>query len=169
MTMTITLRLVHIVLGIFWVGTVFFIAAYLIPSVKDAGAHGASVMQALQRRHLLEVVPAAAALTILSGLTLYWQDAARGPGWATTPMGLSLGVGALFAVAGFLVGVFVMRAATIKAGAMARSLPGLPEGPQKDIAMAEIQRLRRTGAVSARWVAVLLAIAASLMAVARYV
>ena len=32
----ITLRLLHIVLGVFWAGTLVFFAAFLVPSVKDA-------------------------------------------------------------------------------------------------------------------------------------
>ncbi len=168
MTLLILLRLVHIVFGIFWAGTVAFIALYLIPSLRDAGPDGARVMQALQRRHLLEIVPAAAVLTILSGLWLYWRDSAGSPVWARTPMGMSLGLGALFAIIGFLVGVFGMRAATIQAGKLAASLEALPAGPEQEARAAAVQRLRIRAAVSARWVAALLALAAGLMAVARY-
>jgi hypothetical protein len=168
MTLIILLRLVHIVFGIFWVGAVVFMALYLIPSVRDAVPDGAKVMQALQRRHVLEIVPIAAGLTILSGLWLYWHDSAGHAGWARTPMGTTLGLGALFALAGFVVGVFVMRAATIQAGKLAASLQGLPAGPEQDARAATVQRLRRRAAVSARWVAALLILAAGLMAVARY-
>jgi uncharacterized membrane protein len=169
MLLLILLRLTHILFGIFWVGTVLFIALYLIPSIRDAGPDGAKVMQALQRRHLLEAVPAAAVLTMLSGFWLYWRDAAGNAQWGQTPMGMSLGLGALCAILGFVIGVFVMRAATIQAGALAASLEGLPGGPEKDARSATVQRLRRRAAVSARWVAALLGLAAALMAVARYV
>lgn len=169
MTLLLLLRLLHIVLGMFWAGTVIFIALYLIPSVRDAGPDGAKVMQALQRRHVLEIVPTAAVLTILSGLWLFWHDTAGHAGWARTPMGTSLSLGALSAIVGFLVGMFVMRAATIQAGRLAASLEGLPAGPEKDARAARVQRLRLRAAVSARWVAGLLVLAAAFMAVARYV
>lgn len=167
-TFVIVLRLVHIVLGVFWVGAAFFIALYLIPSVGEAGPGGAAVMQALIRRHVLEVVPAAAVLNMLSGLVLLWRDSGGAPAWVATPMGLSLSVGAVLAITAFLIGVFGMRAATLEAGRLGASLAGLPEGPEKGSTLAEIQRLRRTSTLSARWVAILLAITISLMAVARY-
>jgi hypothetical protein len=52
--LVITLRLLHIVLGAFWVGTLIFFALFLIPSVRDAGPDGAKVMAALQRRRFLD-------------------------------------------------------------------------------------------------------------------
>jgi len=168
MLLLILLRLTHILFGIFWVGTVVFIALYLIPSVRDAGPDGAKIMQALQRRHVLEIVPAAALLTILSGLWLFWHDSAGHADWARSPMGMSLSLGALSAIVGFVIGVFVMRAATIQAGRLAATLDALPQGPEKDARAARIQRLRLRAAVSARWVAALLTLAAAFMAVARY-
>ena len=168
MSLLIVLRLIHVLSGIFWAGGVFFIAGHLIPAVRDAGPEGAKVMQALQRRHVLEIFPAAAVLTILSGLWLYWRDAAGNPRWGRTPMGMSLGLGALCAVLGFIIGVFVMRAATIRAGRLAAALDGMAQGPEKDARAALIQRLRLRAAVSARWVAALLGLAAAAMAVARY-
>jgi uncharacterized membrane protein len=168
MLLLIVLRLTHVLFGIFWVGAVVFIALYLIPSVRDAGPDGAKVMQALQRRHLLDVVPAAAVLTILSGLWLFWHDSAGRAGWGRTPMGMCLSLGALCAIVGFIIGVLVMRAATVQAGQLAASLPDLPQGPEKDARSARVQRLRLRAAVSARWVAALLTLAAAFMAVARY-
>jgi hypothetical protein len=168
MVLIMLLRLTHILFGIFWVGAVVFIALYLIPSVRDAGPEGARVMQALQRRHVLEIVPAAAVLTILSGLWLFWRDSAGRPEWARSPMGMSLSLGALCALVGFVIGVFVMRAATLQAGRLAATLDALPQGAEKDGRAATIQRLRLRAAVSARWVAALLTVAAGFMAVARY-
>ena len=168
MLLLMLLRLAHILFGIFWVGAVVFIALYLIPSVRDAGPDGAKVMQALQRRHVLEIVPTAAVLTILSGLWLFWRDSAGHSQWAQTPMGKSLSLGALCAILGFVIGVFVMRAATIQAGKLAASLDGLPQGPEKDARAARIQRLRLRAAVSARGVAALLTLAPAFMAVARH-
>jgi hypothetical protein len=169
MTFIILLRLLHVVSGVFWAGAVFFIASYLIPSVRDAGPDGAKVMQALQRRHVLEIIPAAAVLTILTGFMMYWRDAAGQAQWFRTPMAVTLGLGAVSAILGFVIGVLVMRASTIRAGVLAGSLGTLPQGPEKDARAAEVQRLRMRAASSARWVAALLGVAVACMAVARYV
>jgi hypothetical protein len=61
-TFMITLRLVHIALGVFWAGTIFFFVMFLEPSVRAAGPDGARVMQGLQKRQFLNVMPVIAGL-----------------------------------------------------------------------------------------------------------
>ena len=49
------IRILHVVIGAFWVGAVLFIAAFLAPSVRAAGPAGGAVMQQLmgaRRMHL---------------------------------------------------------------------------------------------------------------------
>ena len=62
----VTLRLLHIVLGVFWAGTLIFVATYLVPSVREVGPDGVKVMGAIVRRRFLDVMPAVAAVTIVS-------------------------------------------------------------------------------------------------------
>lgn len=165
----IALRLLHIVLGVYWAGAVFFFVTFLQPSVRDAGPDGMKVMQQIVRRGYLNILPVIAALTMLAGLVLYWQDAqAMGGVWMSSGIGRGLTVGAVAAIVGFVVGVFVMRRSTVRAIALAQSLPQLPAGPERQARMAEIDRLRRRAARSAHWVAGLLLIAVAHMAVARY-
>lgn len=165
----IALRLLHVVLGVFWAGTLFFVAWFLIPSVGEAGPDGAKMMQALQRRGMLNIVPVAALLTILSGLVLYWRvSGGFQPAWAGSALGMSLGIGAVAAIVAFIIGVFVMRAATLRAGALTQTVPQLTDASARDARMAEIQGLRMRAATAARWVASLLLIAVVTMAVARY-
>jgi uncharacterized membrane protein len=64
-TATFVLRLIHIVSGVYWAGTLMFLATLLQPSVAEAGADGARVTQALIRRRFLEIIPAMAILTIV--------------------------------------------------------------------------------------------------------
>ncbi len=45
----VLLRLVHIVLGVLWVGMIAFMVVFLTPALRDAGPDGAKVMMALQR------------------------------------------------------------------------------------------------------------------------
>lgn len=164
----ILLRLVHITLGVFWAGTIFFLVLFLGPSVRQVGPDGAKVMQAIAQRRFLDVMPIVAGLTILTGLILYWQlSGGLAAGWVTSPFGISLTVGGVASILAFGVGVFVMRAATLRAGRLAAGLAAMPE-PDREEAQAHIQRLRQRAASSARVVAVLLLIAVVTMAVARY-
>ena len=68
----IVLRLVHILLGVFWAGTLLFVATFLEPSLRAAGPEGGRVMQRLLQRRYLDIMPVIAALTIATGLILYW-------------------------------------------------------------------------------------------------
>lgn len=165
----VVLRLVHITLGVFWAGTMIFLAVFLGPSVRAVGPDGAKVMQALQQRQLLNVMPLVAGLTILSGLVLYWRvSLGLAEGWVTSPLGLSLTVGSVASVLAFVIGVFVMRASTLRAGRLGTALASGSQDEQRETIQAEIQTLRVRAASSARWVAGLLLIAVATMAVARY-
>lgn len=164
----ILLRVLHITLGVFWAGTLFFMVLFLGPSVRSVGPDGAKVMQALARRRFLDVMPVVAGLTILTGLILYWQlSGGMAMGWVRSPFGLSLTIGGGGSILAFIVGVFVMRAATLRAGRLGAGLPAVPAGEREQVE-AEIRRLRQRAASGARVVAVLLLIAVVTMAVARY-
>ena len=48
----VVMRTVHILLGVFWAGTFFFVVLFLEPSVRAAGLDGAKVMKGIQERRL---------------------------------------------------------------------------------------------------------------------
>lgn len=163
----LSLRILHIGLGVFWAGTVFFVVLFMEPSVRGAGPAGGAVMAGLVRRRFLDVLPAVGLLTILTGLALYvvWWG---GPA-AATPAGMTLGTGGLAAILALLVGWFVMRPAQLAAGRVGAELQTMPEGPERLAAAAELDRLARRARSAARWVAVLLLLTVLAMAVGRYV
>ena len=164
----VSMRLIHIGFGVFWAGAIFFIVLFLEPSVRAAGPDGARVMQGLQQRKLLTILPAAAALTILSGIALYWRVSVGFNGdWMASPVGTSLTIGAVASIAAFVIGIFVMRASTLRAGRLAAKAQQ-SEGDANAALMGEVQALRIRARTSARWVAALLAVAVATMAVARY-
>lgn len=155
----IILRWVHVVLGATWIGFALMGPMFLMPAIADAGPDGGKVMGALQKRGLLHFIPAMAVLTLVSGFWLYWivsNGFARE--YMASRMGMALGTGGVIAVVAFLIGMIVMRPAMNRAVALMQS------GGD----MAEIQRLRKRGSATARFVAVLLVLAVSTMAVARY-
>lgn len=165
----VTLRLLHIVLGVLWAGTLIFFATYLVPSVREVGPDGMKVMAAIQSRRFLDVMPAIAAVTILSGLWLYWRvSGGFNWAWITTPTGMALGIGGLLSITAFIIGVGVMRPATLRAGALAREMSSVPEGPEREGPQNLVKRLRMRSARAGRAVALLLFATTALMAVARY-
>ena len=86
-----TLRILHVVIGVFWVGAVLFIGFFLTASVRAAGPAGGAVMQQLM---VVRAVPrwlmASAILTIVSGLGLYWHNSG---GFQSAWLGSGAGAG----------------------------------------------------------------------------
>jgi hypothetical protein len=169
-TSALILRLIHIVCGVYWAGTLMFVATLLQPSVADAGPEGGKVMQALLRRRYLEILPVIALLTILSGLELFRRiSGGFRMSWIGTRPGMTLTIGVLAALVAFTIGMSVLRPAAKSVGPLAQKAQQLPEGPDRDALLAEVGRLRRRTALGGRWVAALLAIAVIGMAAFRYV
>lgn len=165
----VLLRLLHIVLGVYWAGTIAFTALYLEPSVRAVGPPGGQVMAQLVKRGHLNVMPIVALITILTGIELYRRASAGFElAWIGSTQGMTLTIGALTAIVALVVGVFVMRASSLKAMAKTPSAQQAPDGPERERLLEEIQSLRRRATLSLRWVAGLLGISVAAMAVARY-
>ncbi len=163
------LRLVHIVLGVFWVGTMIFNAYFLMPAMLEAGPDGMKVAAGLARRRFLDIMPPVAGLTILSGFWLYWR-ASLGfqPAYMRSTLGMTYGFGALAALAAFALGVAIMRPSMLKAAALAQAAASAA-APEREAKLAQAAALRVRGAQTAKLIAVLLIIAVATMAVGRYV
>lgn len=165
----VILRLIHIGAGVFWAGGAIVVARFLIPAVQDAGPEGGKVVQALQKRGLMTALPLSAVISMLAGLTLYWRvSGGYGAEWSRTPTGMALGLGAAASIIAFVIGVTIMRPSTLKAGALALTLPQLSDTAARAARQAEIEGLRGRAARAANWVAGLLGLAVAAMAVARY-
>jgi uncharacterized membrane protein len=164
----ILLRMVHVVGGVFWAGAILFVAHFLEPAVRDVHPDGGKVMLALQKRRYLDVMPVVALLTLVSGFWLYHRTFGRfhpGPG-ASGPE-LWLASGGLAALAGFVVGVSLMRPSAMRIGQLAGEMAQAPP-ERKEAIGAEMARLRGRMRVAGRVVAALLGVAILCMAIGRY-
>lgn len=148
-------RLLHIVVGVFWAGAIFFNALLLAPAIQDAGPDGGKVMGALARRGMLTVMPALGIVTILSGFWLYWiVSAGFNPDYMGSRPGMAYGFGMVTSLVALGIGLLVMRPSILK---IATAEP------------AQALVLRRRAAAAGRWVAVFVALAVITMAIGRYV
>jgi uncharacterized membrane protein len=164
------LRILHIVVGVFWVGTVVFMAAFLAPSVRAAGPAGGAVLQQLMGiRRLPLWIMGAMVVTLLSGLGLYWRDSAGfQSAWLGSGAGRAFGLGGAVAIAASILGMAInmptARRLTEISGRLQAA--GRPPTPEEQAALGALQaRLSRASVVAA----VLLVTATLLMAIARYV
>lgn len=163
-------RLVHLVCGILWVGGVAMITWYLLPAVRAVGPSGGAVMrQIAEVRKMPVYLSLMSALTILSGIGLYWRDSAGfSSSWMHSGPGITFGVGGALAILGAIEGM----GGSARIG---RRLTPLLDRIQKQggtptaedaATLAELQ----SKLAAASWIALLLLIAAAIaMSVARYV
>jgi len=164
----LTMRLLHVLLGVFWAGALVFNALFLVPAMRDAGPEGAKVGAALMRRRFLDIMPIVALLTLISGFWLYWR-ASSGfrPAFMRSGPGVMWGIGAVAAVIAFGIGVGIMRPAMLRAAALAGTAAQLPPEGQ-EARMTEVLTLRLRAGKAGQIVALLLVIATAAMAVGRY-
>lgn len=165
----IVLRLIHVLGGVFWAGSVLFVAAFFIPAVAASGPGGGQVIQ--QVMAVLKYPRAAgiaATLTILSGGWMYWHNMKVSTGgWAGSAPGMTYGIGALSALVAFTVFVTVIRPTGNALLAFGRTMQsrGGPPTAEESAAISRLQ-MRMSGA--SRAAAACLAITVAAMAIARY-
>jgi len=164
------LRLFHIGAGVFWVGSILFMARFIFPTAVALGPAAGPFMDQLTRvRKLPSALLGAAIVNILTGIGLFWRASLGFEGaWMRSPTGKVFGVGALLAIAGFLVGVLVNLPTTKQLAALTAAVQS-KGGPPSPDQTALMQRLQRRLGAGLRTIAALLFLATAAMALARYV
>jgi uncharacterized membrane protein len=162
-------RLLHIILGVFWAGTVFFNLLLLAPAMRDAGPDGAKVGASLMKRGMMTALPTAAVLTILSGLYLYYRvSVGFQPEYMGSRAGMTYGTGATAAILAFVIGMIFVRPAMGKMAALGAQVAAAP-AEERAAKAAELQSLRARANTLNMVVTGLVAVAVVAMAIGRYV
>ncbi len=171
-TYMLVFRIVHIVSGIFWVGSAFFVSVFLEPTITAVGPAGGPVMShVMEKRKAGVIITGIAAFTVIGGLFLYWRDwhsmyASFGD-WIGSAFGGVLTVGAVCAIIAFFVGSGGIPPTINKMNALGKQMAesGGPPAPEQMAAMKGLQhRLKIIGRVDLA----LVTIAILCMATARY-
>jgi uncharacterized membrane protein len=167
----IVFRLIHILAGIFWVGSVTLLVRFVSPAATELGpAAGPMMANLVLKRRMIRAVLGGAAVTVVAGAFVYWHDwQAYGSfgDFVSSRFGFALTIGALFAIAGMAVGASVARPAMEGAVTLGAKIAQSGEPPSPEDA-ARLQALRSRGRMASQTVWVLAMIAAALMATARY-
>ena len=169
-SLILALRLVHIVSGVFWVGSIIFLTWLLTPAARATGQAGVTVMQQLLTvQRMAAYLVTAMLLTVLSGLMLYRHDSVSfGSGWVHTGSGMTFSLGALLAIVGAAIGVFVNLPLGKRIGSLGASIQAGGRAPTAEQGAAMNALQARLGTFS-YIAAVLLVLATAAMAVARYI
>ena len=164
----IVLRLVHVVFGVFWAGSMFFMVSFLLPIARDAGPAGAPFMRRFAQSKFTNAVAGSAVLTVLSGIWLFWLLSNGNKGFMASGRGITLSIGALSAIVALIFGLVVQRPIGERMATLAAEVDaagGTPNAAQ----MAELPDLQRRLVRGVRIIASLLLVAVACMAVAQYV
>ena len=157
------LRIIHIVAGVFWVGGALFMAFFVGPTVGAIGEPGQKFVGHLMNNLKLSTRMAiASGLTILAGAILYW-DRSQVAGWIQSDPGRGFGIGAAFAVIGFVFGILVGRTTNAMAQ-LGAQFQGKPTAEQ----MTRIQRMQSQLRTYSIVNVLSLVLATVFMAIARY-
>jgi len=163
-------RFIHVLVGVTWAGALIFIGWFLLPASRAIGPAGAALMQQLVRVQRLPIyLMILMAVTVLSGLSLFWLDVvAFGPAWVHTGPGRTFSLGAAFAILTGLLGMFVNVPAAKKIGALSASIQASGAPPSAEQA-AELGRLQKRLNRAAQAAVALILLAVTCMGVARYI
>lgn len=165
----IVLRLLHILAGLFWVGAMVTLTAFLAPAVRELGPAGGRVMADLMLRRKLRIwLTSAMGLTVLSGLLMMWRlDVVTQHAWIRTTSGKTFLFGAIAALVAGIIGGAIAGPANQKMAQLGASISaaGGPPSPEQQ---ATMEQLRTRGTLASRLTVAFLLIAAAAMAVARY-
>jgi hypothetical protein len=166
--MLITLRLIHILSGAFWIGAALFNVILLVPTIRALGPAAGPVMQHLVQVKKLPIwLLGAGVVTFLSGFSLYYiASGGFSNGFMQSGPGMTFGLGAVFALLAILVGMLFTTPAAKRAGAIAASLAGKPPSPQQ---AAELQAAQKRIGVTSALATLFVFLATCAMAVARYI
>lgn len=159
------LRIIHVVGGVFWVGGTLMMTFFIAPTIGATGESGqrfvGHLMNNLKFSNRMSI---AAGLTVLAGFILYWIDS-QGftSAWMSSGAGRGFGIGAGFALIGFVFGILIGR--TTKAMAQ---LGGQIQGKPSPDQVNQLQGLGKQQATYSAIAAATLILATVFMAIARY-
>jgi uncharacterized membrane protein len=167
----IVFRILHIVSGVFWVGSAFLFVGFIGPSAAEVGpAAGPLLYAAVKKRKVAKVITVLGAVTVVAGWIMWirnWTQAASLGDWVGSSYGLVLTIGGVLATiaayeGAFGVGKNVERLVDVGAEVAASGGPPSPEQ------QAEIDRLGHELERHGKTDIVLLTLAVIAMATARY-
>jgi hypothetical protein len=165
----ILLRIIHILSAIVWLGGMFTMAAFVLPTARRLGPAGGRFLQSLAGESGLSLVlTLSGLLTVVAGLFLYpFASGGFDRDWMRSANGMALGVGAVFGVFALLHGVLGQRPTADRFAALSREVEaggGVPTSDQLARLTALRDKLAHGGIVGVS----LASVAAIAMSIARY-
>lgn len=165
--LVLLLRILHMGAGVFWVGGALIMTFFISPTAGATAESGQKfILHLMNNLKFSARMSAAAGLTILAGFLLYWIDSdGFTSAWMRSGPGIGFGIGAAFALIGFLYGILLARTMKAMAQMGARLSQGSPPSSEQ---MAQLQSLRNQQVTYSKINAIALILSVLFMAIARY-
>src|SRR5262245_31755206 len=164
----VILRALHIVTGVFWAGSAFYLVSYVVPTIRKSWPPSSGLVSSLIGARFGRAIAIAALLSILAGLRMMWRlSAGFGGGFMMSHYGLPLAIGGLCGIAAFVIGAAGIGPSTVRLIKALETAERASEPRDRQLAEARSELGKFTGAV--RVASALLGIAVLLMAIAQYV
>lgn len=164
-------RTVHIVGAIAWGGAIFLLVVFLQPTAKAVGpAAGPFMSELLGKRKLGTVILWIAGSTIVGGAFLYWhhwQQFGSLGDLLGSGFGLGLTIGSVSALVAFLVGLLLTKPTVDRMLALGGRVAAAGDPPPAEL-VQELQRTQGRARTLAKTNLAFVALAALMMATARY-
>lgn len=165
----IVMRAIHVVGGALWAGSAVSYFLFVEPAARQLGPAAPNFMRAMiEKRRYPAFMNLVSALTIVSGLFLYWSSSGGlQPTWITSGPGLGFTIGSVVALVVYGIGFFLIRPRAERLGELSKAIAaaGGPPAPEQ---AAEIQRISHEMNRYSGIDAVLLTISLLFMGTARY-
>ena len=164
-TLLIVLRLLHILGGVFWVGSSLMFGFFITPTVAATAEAGQKFLDHIVNKARVPVaITTAALLTVLAGGSMYWIDSGGLTSeWIGTGPGVGFGVGGILALTGLVFGLLIGKNVGTLAK-MAAEVKGKPTPEQ----LTQIQKAQKGLGIAGPVSTIALVLALACMATARY-
>jgi uncharacterized membrane protein len=167
-TLTLLLRITHIVAGILWAGGAMIFFLFIEPSARSTGTEGQKFMGYLMtQKRFSKFMGAMSLLTILGGAALYYRLGNVNWSWVTTGPGVGFTIGALAGISAFAAGNVLVAPRAEKMGKLSQEIQanGGSASPEQ---AARLGQLEKEMVLAGKLDFLLIAIAVLTMATARY-
>ncbi|HLF34941.1 MAG TPA: hypothetical protein VI583_11920 [Cyclobacteriaceae bacterium] len=166
----ITLRILHIGLGILWAGAIMTFALFIIPTLNSMGAEAGKFMTALNKVARYPMfMSIIATLTIVTGFLLLWKiSAGFNSIWMSSHYGITMSTGDVLALIAYSFDITIVMPTSVKlakAGAEFAASNTPPTPGQISIMTGYRKRIQKVTGL----VALLIALSVVCMAIAQYV
>lgn len=164
----ITLRILHIVAGIFWAGGAIHYFLFIEPAARATAPDSQRFMGYLMaQKRWAQFMAVMSLITVLAGGALYYRLGSVDWSWVRTGPGIGFTIGALAGIIVFFVGLLMIAPRVTQLGQLSQQIQASGGAPSPEQA-ARLEKIQRELETLGKYDFALITIAVLTMSTARY-